>query len=162
VDFPPFLVLRKSSECLLTPALTFTRDLLQWPLAIPNDGLIDIVVQETASPSSLVSQMGRAPHGGQYWFKTVSEETSLNLRGPDPGHLFRSLSLKTLPSQQHYFKVHAYRIKTSEAGLLSIDGEDAPCDDFQVEVHKGMGAFLSPSGRFGVHFSSPAPASLTQ
>ena len=50
-----------------------TRDLLQWPLALPNNGLIDIAVQETTSASSLISQMDTAPHGGQYWSETVSE-----------------------------------------------------------------------------------------
>ena len=48
------------------------RDLLQWPLALPNDGLIDIAVQETVSPLTLISQMDIAPQGGQYWSETVS------------------------------------------------------------------------------------------
>lgn len=106
-----------------------SRDLLQWPLALPNDGLIDIAVQEMDSLSSLIGGMDVAPRGGHYWSGT-----------------------------QHPFKVDAYRVKATEAGVLSIDGENYPCNDFQVEVHKGMGAFLSPSGRFGVHFSYPAPA----
>jgi len=57
------------------------------------------------------------------------------------------------------FKVHAYRVKTRDTGILSVDGENTPYNDFQVEVHKGMGAFLSPSGRYGVHFDFPAPSS---
>lgn len=123
---------------------------------------MDIAVQEITSMSSLIGQMGVAPQGGQYWSETVSEETSL------PPDLDLSVSVpfffpsKMFPSQQHCFKVHAYRVKVSGAGVLSIDGEDTPYDDFQVEVHKGMGAFLSPLGRFGVHFNYPAPASSTK
>ena len=52
------------------------RDLLQWPLALPNDGLIDIAVQEPTSVSSLVGLMDVAPQGGQYWTETVSEKRS--------------------------------------------------------------------------------------
>jgi len=109
------------------------RDLLQWPLAIPNEGLIDIAIQETDSMSRLISFMNVSPRGGQYWAE-----------------------------KQHFFKVHAYRIKTNGADILSVDGENTPCSDFQVEVHKGMGAFLSPSGRFGVHFDFPSPTPSTK
>lgn len=140
---------------------------------IPNDGSIDITIQEPASALSLVGQMDAAPRGGQYWFKTVSEENSLPFVSSNlmltrfspshffPGHCPEQSSwpppwLYSL-LQQHYFKVHAYRVETRAAGVLSVDGEDTPCEDFQVEVHKGMGAFLSPSGRFGVHFDFPAP-----
>ena len=56
---------------LLPPSSPSVRDLLQWPLVLPNDGLIDIAVQEMASASSLVGQMGIAPRGGQYWTKEV-------------------------------------------------------------------------------------------
>ena len=52
------------------------RDLLQWPLALPNDGLIDIAVQEPTSVSSLVGLMDVAPQGGQYWTETVSAKRS--------------------------------------------------------------------------------------
>lgn len=58
-----------SSACsLISP---FIRDLLQWPLGIPNDGSIDVAVQETTSALSLVGQMGTAPQGGQYWSNSV-------------------------------------------------------------------------------------------
>ena len=50
------------------------RDLLQWPVAQPNDGLIDVAIQEMAPTSTLVGQMDTAPRGGQYWTKTVSQE----------------------------------------------------------------------------------------
>lgn len=61
----------------------FIRDLLQWPLALPSDGLIDVVVQEPTSMSSLIGQMGAAPQGAHYWSNTVSEET-YSLTDPDP------------------------------------------------------------------------------
>ena len=69
----------------------FTRYLLQWPLALPNDGLTDLVVQETTSPASLMGQIRIGPEGGQYWSETVSEQFySLKQGGTNPG---KSLSL---------------------------------------------------------------------
>jgi len=50
-----------------------SRDLLQWPLALPGDGLIDVAVQEVTSLSTLIGQMDVAPQGGQYWAETVSK-----------------------------------------------------------------------------------------
>ena len=76
VLFPP-----ESVSCSLSSHSN--RDLLQWPLARPSDGLIDVAIQETASLPSLISQMGAASQGGQYWSNTVSEETFLST-DPDP------------------------------------------------------------------------------
>ena len=61
--------------CHLDPHLP-PIDLLQWPLALPNDKLINIMIQELASMSSLVGLMDVALQGGQYWSKTVSKKYS--------------------------------------------------------------------------------------
>jgi len=63
------------------------RDLLQWPLVLPTDGLIDIAVQEMASASSLVGQLGVASYGGQYWAKTVSGIYSARIEKTDPNSI---------------------------------------------------------------------------
>ena len=149
-----------STGCSRSWSSPYSRDLLQWPLALPKEGLIDVAVQETASVSSLLRLIGSAPQGGSYWSDKVSERILVPTDLPVP--LFPPTLPLTFPSQQHFFKVHAYRVKTPEGGILSIDGEDTQCSDFQVEVHKGMGAFLSPSGRFGVHFNYPAPVASTK
>jgi sphingosine kinase len=53
-------------------------------------------------------------------------------------------------------KAEAYRVKTRGfQGNLSIDGEEFPYEEFQVEVHRGMAAILSPYGRFAPEFDSP-------
>ena len=59
--------------------------------------------------------------------------------------------------QQHCFKAHAYRITPHEPSSspgkaqvkterwISIDGEQYPLQKFTVEVHRGLGALLSPT-----------------
>ena len=63
--------------------------------------------------------------------------------------------------QQHYFKAHAYRVTPHESSSstgngsdragaktkrwISIDGEQYPLQQFTVEVHRGLGALLSPT-----------------
>ena len=42
-----------------------------------------------------------------------------------------------------------YCIKTNGAGILVVDGKSTPWTYLQGEVHKGMGALLSPSERYG-------------
>ena len=61
--------------------------------------------------------------------------------------------------QQHYFKAHAYRVKPlSKKGHFTVDGEEFPFDEFQVEVHRGLGTLLSPYGYYAATFQ-PRPAS---
>ncbi|KAF9564611.1 hypothetical protein CPC08DRAFT_734307 [Agrocybe pediades] len=57
----------------------------------------------------------------------------------------------------HYVKAHAYRIKPLETkGYLSIDGEPFPFEEYQVEVHQGLGTFMSPYGHYAANFE-PTP-----
>ena len=46
--------------------------------------------------------------------------------------------------------------------ILSVKDGDTPCEDFQLEVHKGMDALLGSLGRYGVHFNHPASTSSTR
>jgi hypothetical protein len=63
-------------------------------------------------------------------------------------------------SQVHYVKAHAYRIKPLAAkGFLSVDGEPYPFEEFQVEVHQGMGTLLSLYGHYAAKLELRAPAS---
>ncbi len=58
--------------------------------------------------------------------------------------------------QQHYFKAYAYRVEPlSPDGYLSIDGEEYPHDAFEVEVHQGLGTFLSMYGHYKNEFHRP-------
>ena len=68
------------------------KDLLQWPSALPNDGLTDIVIQEPAFVSSLVGLTDVALHGGQYWSKTISKKYSSRAEQTDPDPLLPGFS----------------------------------------------------------------------
>lgn len=60
--------------------------------------------------------------------------------------------------QQHYFKATAYRVKPHKSeGYVSIDGEAFPLEEFQVEVLKERGAFLSPYGYYAADFQDKKP-----
>ena len=49
-----------------------------------------------------------------------------------------------------YRKISGYRIKplSSKGGYISIDGERVPFEEFQAEVHRGLGSTLSRSGGY--------------
>ncbi len=75
------------------------------------------------------------------------------------GDLPRAMAIKTMLAIENdtffdiphvdYQKISAYRIipKNQKDGYISIDGEKVPFEQFQVEVHKGLGTVLSKSGR---------------
>lgn len=63
----------------------------------------------------------------------------------------------------HYAKVHAYRIKPLEkTGCLAVDGEAFPFEQYQVEVHQGLGTLLSPYGHYAAKFEPRAPKDLNK
>jgi len=104
-----------------------SRDLMQFPMAHPSDGCLDVVIQSmTDKPrSELLKGLEGSHNGQQFWLPT-----------------------------QHYFKVHAYRvIPLAQKGHLSIDGEAWPYQPFQVEVHPRLATTLSMHGRFAAQFS---------
>ncbi|KAF8509268.1 ATP-NAD kinase-like domain-containing protein [Gautieria morchelliformis] len=108
-----------------------SRDLMQFPVAICDDGYIDIVAQERVSQSlryllatltclskvsrvSLLRGLDGAARGTPYWRPT-----------------------------QLYFKAKAYRLTPYAAdGYLALDGEKYPYKPFQVEVHQRLGSTL--------------------
>lgn len=48
----------------------------------------------------------------------------------------------------NYRKISGYRIKPlGQKGYISIDGESMPFEEFQAEVHRGLGLTLSRTGR---------------
>ena len=76
----------------------------------------------------------------------------------------RSVASATVPSvtdfhpcsQQHYFRVTAYRVEPyKNNGCFSVDGEGYPFEPFQVECHRGMATVLSPSGCYEAEFHLP-------
>ncbi|KAJ6547589.1 ATP-NAD kinase-like domain-containing protein [Mycena capillaripes] len=105
------------------------RDLMAFPVSLPDDGLIDIVAQKVSSRSDIISYLGVAPKGEMYW--------SPNLK---------------------YIKAHAYRVKTlAPKGALAVDGEIFPFEEFQVEAHQGLATLLSPHGYYAADFA-PRPS----
>ena len=61
--------------------------------------------------------------------------------------------------QQHVYKAYAYRIEPqSPKGYLSVDGEAFPLEAFELEVHQGLGCFLSMYGYYQVDFDAPKKA----
>ena len=73
-----------STGCSRSWSSPYSRDLLQWPLALPKEGLIDVAVQETASVLSLLRLIGSAPQGGSYWSDKVSERILVSTGLPVP------------------------------------------------------------------------------
>ena len=95
----------------------------------------------------MLGLMDGAELGKPYWSNTVSSFL--------PASLY---AIKTIATQQHYFKAHAYRVTPLKPkGNFAIDGEAYPFEPFQVEVHQGLARFLSPYGRYAVDFSVPPP-----
>ncbi|KAF8580882.1 hypothetical protein K439DRAFT_1636638 [Ramaria rubella] len=95
-----------------------SRDLMQFPIAMSDDGLIDIVAQERISRIDWLRALDGAAQGKQYW----------------------------KPSQL-YFKAKAYRLTPyAENGHLAIDGESYPHVPFTVEVHPRLGTTLGCGG----------------
>jgi len=96
------------------------RDLMQLPVSLPDDGLIDIAIQELNSRGAMLKVVDIGATGQGFWLDS-----------------------------QHYFKATAYRIKPhTPTGYVVLDGESFPFEDFQVEVLKGRGTLLSPYGHY--------------
>jgi len=109
-----------------------SQDLMQFPTSLPDDGYIDVVVQERVTRTEMLAQMDGAVVGDSFW-----------------------------QPHEHYFKAEAYRIEPlSTRSCLSVDGEVFPFEPFQVEVHKGLARVLSPYGYYCADFSQPAKSNL--
>jgi len=101
------------------------RDLLQFPMAKPSDGYVDIAIQEVASRAALLSMVDEAGRGGQFY-----QDTS------------------------HYYKALAYRLEPypNSKGVFSVDGEVYPWEPIYIEAHQGLATTLSMHGHFVVTF----------
>ncbi len=93
-----------------------------FPGACPNDGLMDLVINDgNLSPSRYLELM-----------TSIEKERFF----PNPLVAYR--------------KVAAYRItpRSQRDGCISIDGERIPFEPFQVEIHQGLATVLSRRGRY--------------
>ncbi|EDR14311.1 uncharacterized protein LACBIDRAFT_306015 [Laccaria bicolor S238N-H82] len=107
------------------------RDFMAFPVSLPNDGLIDVSVMPLSPRMDILAAISGAAEGENYWKSSIK-----------------------------YVKAHAYRVKPLKPkGNLSVDGESFPFEEFQVEVHQGLGRFLSMYGQYAVDFASQNPAS---
>ncbi|WWD18462.1 hypothetical protein CI109_102914 [Kwoniella shandongensis] len=98
------------------------RDLMQWPVAISGDGLIDVVVQRVAPRMVMVNAINAAAEGDIYWL-----------------------------DEQHYYKVSAFiaeNLDKANQPIFTIDGEAFPWDSFHVDVHPRIANLLSLDGEF--------------
>ncbi|KIJ68916.1 hypothetical protein HYDPIDRAFT_79957 [Hydnomerulius pinastri MD-312] len=105
-----------------------SRSLMQFPVSHPDDGLIDISVQEVVrvlvGRRFMLNAMEGADGGRTYWFNS-----------------------------NHYFKATAYRAKPLTAhGVLMVDGEPFPFEEFRIEVLQRLGTLLSPYPHYAVDF----------
>jgi len=106
-------------------------DLMQFPVAVPNDGMVDIVIQGRLTRAEMLKSFDGAEKGATYWH-----------------------------DKAHYFKASAYRLRPlQENGNLSIDGEGFPFEEYYAEVHRGLATMLSMSGRYSVDFTVKPPGS---
>ncbi|GAA5898066.1 hypothetical protein JCM6882_003318 [Rhodosporidiobolus microsporus] len=100
-----------------------SRDVMMFPAADPNDGLLDLAIVEPMGPIEALTAMDGADRGAL-------------LSNP------RVLYLKAL----------AYRVtfppQKEGGGCLSIDGEAVPYEGWQVECHRGVGRVMSLEGRW--------------
>nr|XP_019045641.1 D-erythro-sphingosine kinase [Kwoniella bestiolae CBS 10118]OCF24571.1 D-erythro-sphingosine kinase [Kwoniella bestiolae CBS 10118] len=100
------------------------RDLMQWPVSISGDGLIDVVVQSIVPRMMMANAITGAEKGEAYWLEC-----------------------------QHYYKVSALVVENLDKEgqpIFTIDGESFPWDTFHVEVHPRIANLLSLNGDFYV------------
>ncbi|WVR06330.1 hypothetical protein IAU60_003361 [Kwoniella sp. DSM 27419] len=100
------------------------RDLMQWPVAISGDGLVDVVVQSVVPRMMMANAITGAEKGEAYWLEC-----------------------------QHYYKVSAYTVENLDKAnqpIFTMDGESFEWDSFHVEVHPRIANLLSLDGDFYV------------
>ncbi|WWC88576.1 uncharacterized protein L201_003488 [Kwoniella dendrophila CBS 6074] len=100
------------------------RDLMQWPVSISGDGLIDVVVQSVVPRTMMANAITGAEKGEAYWLEC-----------------------------QHYYKVSAFTVENLDKAnqpIFTIDGEAFEWDQFHVEVHPRIANLLSLNGDFYV------------
>nr|ODN99905.1 D-erythro-sphingosine kinase [Cryptococcus depauperatus CBS 7855] len=98
------------------------RDLNQWPVSTPGDGLIDVVVQRNVPRTQMASAIAGAEKGEAFWLPT-----------------------------QYYYKCKAIvgeNLDKVGQPIFTIDGEAYPFDSFHVEVHPRVANLLSLTGDF--------------
>ena len=114
-----------------------SRDMMQFPFALPNDGTIDVaMILHAGGRAAKLPEDGYAENGQIVYQKAMT-----------------------------YLKVEAIRVtpkrkegdkKLKMGGLISIDGEKVPYAAFQVEVARGLQySVLSLYGRFCVPVVEP-------
>lgn len=104
-----------------------SKDFMQFPVSLPDDGLVDVVAQEITTRKAMLDAMDGSENGDSYWLST-----------------------------QHYWKARAYRVEPlTSKSCLSVDGEAYPFEPFQVECHREMATVLSPCGYYQAQFDLP-------
>lgn len=91
-----------------------------FPAALPSDGHLDLATADGDLPRLAAIRLLLAVENGKFF-----DDPNVNYR-----------------------KVSGYRVspKGQKNGCISIDGERVPFEEFQAEVHRGLGTVLSRSG----------------
>ncbi|KAL1920331.1 uncharacterized protein VTP21DRAFT_1477 [Calcarisporiella thermophila] len=100
------------------------RGMLSHPYALPDDGLLDMVILEPDSTLNVLGIFDKLSKGAHVESRAVK-----------------------------YYKVKAFRLtpklpKGSTKGYLSIDGESMPFEPFQAEVHRRVVKVMSLNGGY--------------
>ena len=92
-----------------------------FPATLPSDGYLDLVTIEGDVGRTAAIKSFLAVENGNFF---------------DMPHV-------------NYRKISGYRIKPlgTKEGYISIDGERVPFEEFQAEIHKGLGCTLSKNGK---------------
>lgn len=92
-----------------------------FPAALPNDGLMDLVVNDGDISALKYMDLMSSIETGQFYGNPLIS----------------------------YRKIAAYRLTPKQnTGYISIDGESIPFEPFQVEIHQGLATVLSKSGQY--------------
>lgn len=92
-----------------------------FPAALPNDGLMDLVVNDGDISAMKYLDLMTSIETGQFYGNPLIS----------------------------YRKIAAYRLTPKQsAGYISIDGERIPFEPFQVEIHQGLATVLSKAGQY--------------
>jgi sphingosine kinase len=118
-----------------------SRDLMQFPFALPNDGTIDVAMMlHAGGRAAKLPENGYAESGQLVYQKSMT--------------YVKVEALRVTPRRKEGDK------KLKNGGLISIDGEKVPYAAFQVEVAQGMQySVLSLYGRFCA--AVPEPPSVS-
>lgn len=117
----------------------FGAQVMLFPAADPNDGLLDLVLVGPMGPiEALTVRSARSLLLSTLWLTRLRARQAMD--NAANGGLFAHRAVT-------YLKASSYRLSfpapaAGKEGHVSIDGERVPYEPFQVEVHRGLARVL--------------------